>query len=212
MLAKPAAKIIAEKDDASRKQPGLSRIILNSWHLNQAVRTILKGGVIAYPTEAVYGLGCVPYDYFAVARILKLKNRPVQKGLILVAANIEQLDGYIDFPNESMRQRVLSTWPGPVTWVLPAKPEVPAWLRGQHKSIAVRVSKHDVIRSLCEKTGILVSTSANPANRPPARTALKVRGYFGESLDYILHASIGSNRQPTEIREANTGKILRPGG
>jgi L-threonylcarbamoyladenylate synthase len=185
---------------------------LNNWHLNQATRIIFRGGVIAYPTEAVYGLGCLPYDYFAVSRILDLKNRPVQKGLILVAANINQLAGYIEFPDETVRQRVLATWPGPVTWVLPAKPEVPIWLRGQHNTIAVRVSKHDVIRSLCEKTGALVSTSANPANRPPARTALKVRDYFGKSLDYILHASIGSNRLPTQIIEANTGKILRSGG
>jgi L-threonylcarbamoyladenylate synthase len=185
---------------------------LSSWHLNLATRIILGGGVIAYPTEAVYGLGCLPHDYFAVARILNLKNRPVKKGLILVAANIEQLAGYIEFPHETVRQRVLSTWPGPVTWVLPARPEVPIWLRGQHNTIAARVSKHEVIRSLCEKTGALVSTSANPANRPPAKSALKVRIYFGQSLDYILHASIGSNRQPTEIREAYTGKILRPGG
>ena len=185
---------------------------MNSWHLNQAVRILFNGGVIAYPTEAVYGLGCLPYDYFAVSRILKLKNRPVQKGLILVAANLEQLSGYIEFPDEQVRQRVLATWPGPVTWVLPAKPGVPIWLRGQHNTIAVRVSKHNVVCSLCEKTGALVSTSANPANRPPARTALKVRGYFGQSLDYILYAGIGSNRRPTEIREAYTGKILRSGG
>lgn len=184
---------------------------MNRWHLNQAVRVILEGGVIAYPTEAVYGLGCLPHNYFAVARILNLKNRHVNKGLILVASNVEQFAEYVIFPDNTVKQRVLSTWPGPVTWVLPARPEVPIWLRGQHKTIAVRVSKHDVIRRLCEKTGALVSTSANPAKKPPAKSALKVRSYFGQSLDYILHASIGSNRQPTEIREAITGKILRPG-
>jgi len=184
---------------------------LNNWHLNQAARIILSGGVIAYPTEAVYGLGCLPYDYSAVERILKIKNRPVDKGLILVAANVEQLAAYVVFPDEIIRQRVLSTWPGPVTWVLPARLEVPDWLRGRHNTIAVRVSNHDAIRKLCEKTGPLVSTSANPANRPPAISALKVRDYFGQSLDYILQASIGSNRRPTEIRDALSGKILRPG-
>ena len=184
---------------------------MNNWHLNQAVRIILEGGVIAYPTEAVYGLGCLPYDYFAVARILSLKNRPAKKGLILVAANVEQLTKFIIFPDEAIRQRVISTWPGPVTWVLPARPGVPVWLRGQHNTIAVRVSKHKVIHRLCEKTGALVSTSANPANKPPAKSALKVRSYFGQSLDCILHSSIGSNSRPTEIREAYTGKILRPG-
>lgn len=187
-------------------------INLNNWHLNQAIRIILKGGVIAYPTEAVYGLGCLPDNYYAVRRILRLKNRPVEKGLILVAACVEQLAAYIEFPDETVRQRVLSTWPGPVTWVLPARPGVPAWLRGNHKSIAVRVSNHDVVRRLCEKTGALVSTSANPSSRPPAKSALKVRAYFGRSLDYILQASLGSNRRPTEIRDAISGKILRSGG
>ena len=124
---------------------------MSSWHLNLATRIILGGGVIAYPTEAVYGLGCLPHDYFAVARILNLKNRPVKKGLILVAANIEQLAGYIEFPHETVRQRVLSTWPGPVTWVLPARPEVPIWLRGQHNTIAARGSKNEGVRSQCEK-------------------------------------------------------------
>lgn len=184
---------------------------MNRWHLNQATRIILGGGVIAYPTEAVYGLGCLPYDHFAVTRILSLKSRSANKGLILVAARIEQLSEYIEFPDEVVRQRVLSTWPGPVTWVLPARPEVPNWLRGIHKTVAVRVSNHEVVRRLCEKTGALVSTSANPANRPPARSALKVRDYFGLSLDYILQASIGSNRRPTEIRDAYSGKILRQG-
>jgi L-threonylcarbamoyladenylate synthase len=122
------------------------------------------------------------------------------------------LSGYLIFPDETVRRQVLSTWPGPVTWVLPARPEVPNWLRGNHKTIAVRVSNHEVVRRLCEMTGgALVSTSANPANRPPARSALKVRDYFGQSLDYILQASIGSDRRPTEIRDAHSGKILRPG-
>lgn len=185
---------------------------MSNWHLNQAVRIILRGGVIAYPTEAVYGLGCLPDDYYAVSRILRLKNRPVEKGLILVAAHVEQLEAYIQFPDESVRRNVLSTWPGPVTWVLPARPEVPIWLRGHHKTIAVRVSDHKVVRSLCEKTGALVSTSANPSNRPPARSALKVRDYFRGSLDYILQANVGSSRKPTEIRDAVSGKILRSGG
>ena len=170
-----------------------------------------SGGVIAYPTEAVYGLGCLPHDLAAVLRILSLKYRPISKGLIVVAADIGQLDGYVAFPDSLVSQRVLSTWPGPVTWVLPAGPEAPSWIRGQHNSIAVRVSSHPTVVSLCRQVGPLVSTSANPAHRPPAKSALKVLGYFGHSIDYLVHGNIGPNYRPTEIRDAITGNILRSG-
>lgn len=185
---------------------------MNRWHLNQAVRIILSGGVIAYPTEAVYGLGCLPECYQAVKRILHLKNRSQSKGLILVAADISQLEEYIEFPDQSIRQRVVSTWPGPVTWVLPAKANVPDWIRGNHDSVAVRASNHLIVRELCHKVGALVSTSANPSNRLPARSSMKVRMYFGQSIDYIMPGNIGHSRSPTEIRDALSGNILRFGG
>lgn len=185
---------------------------MNHWHLNQAVRALKSGGVIAYPTEAVYGLGCFPGNYQAVKRILCLKDRPMNKGLILVAADISQLEKYIIFPDESIRQRVISTWPGSVTWVLPARTDVPVWIRGDHDSVAVRVSNHVIVRELCQKTGPLVSTSANPANCPPARSALKVMIYFDRLIDYILPGNTGTNRTPTEIRDAMSGNILRSGG
>lgn len=185
---------------------------MSRWQLNQAVRIIKAGGVIAYPTEAVYGLGCLPEDFHAVSRILEMKHRPIAKGLILVATDVEQLERYIEFPDETVRQRVLETWPGPVTWVLPARPQVPVWIRGNHDSVAVRVSNHGMVRRLCTRTGPLVSTSANPSNRPPARSALKVMAYFGQSLDYILPGAIGSSRQASEIRDAKSGRILRSGG
>ena len=182
---------------------------MSRWHLNQAIRVIKSGGVIAYPTEAVYGLGCHPGNYQAVKRILRLKQRPVHKGLILIAADISQLEQYISFPDQTIREHVLTTWPGPVTWVLPARPAVPGWIRGNHDSVAVRVSNHPLVRELCSRTGPIVSTSANPAGRPPARSLLKVMNYFGQSIDYILPGRTGLHRNPTEIRDAKSGKILR---
>ena len=185
---------------------------MNRWHLNQAARAVNSGGVIAYPTEAVYGLGCRPEYSQAACRILTLKGRSISKGLILIAAEIGQIEQYVIFPNKKIRERVISTWPGPVTWVLPAKPQVPVWIRGDHNSVAVRVSDHRLVQALCMKTGALVSTSANPANCPPAKTALKVTIYFGSSLDYILPGKTGENLKPTEIRDAISGNILREGG
>ena len=185
---------------------------MNTWHLQQAARTVSSGGVIAYPTEAVYGLGCLPEDAAAVIRILRLKNRPLSKGLIIIAADLEQLLPYIIMPDTQARDRVLATWPGPVTWVMPARSSVPHWLTGAHETLAVRVSDHPLVSSLCRLAGPLVSTSANPSNRPPARSAMRVRAYFANKLDYILPGKAGPQSKPTEIRDALTGKILRSVG
>lgn len=186
--------------------------ILNRWHLSRAARILKQSGVIAYPTEAVYGLGCIPEDFVAVNRILNLKGRPVNKGLILVAADPEQLAMYISYPSQSAKKQILQTWPGPVTWVLPATKAVPPWITGNHTTVAVRVSKHDLVRKLCRTVGVLVSTSANPGHCPPATTARKVIAYFGQSLDYVLPGKVGSESRPTEIRDALTGAMLRQGG
>ena len=184
---------------------------MNRWHLQQALKVIRSGGVIAYPTEAVYGLGCQPENFIAVKRILDLKNRPINKGLIIIAAAVEQLDRYVSFTDISRYRQILQTWPGPVTWLLPARPGVADWIRGDHDSLAVRVSDHPVVRELCRLTGPLISTSANPAGCPPAKSARKVRYYFGRSIDYILPGYIGEQQKPTEIRDAATGEVIRPG-
>ncbi len=171
-----------------------------------------RGGVIAYPTEAVFGLGCDPWNGAAVCRILRLKRRSPAKGLILVAAELAQLEPFVYFPNQAILDRVLSTWPGPVTWVLPARSGVPKWLRGDYKSLAVRVTAHPIASALCAEAGALVSTSANPSGCIPARCVQKVRAYFKNALDYIVPGEVGLEERPTEIRDGITGKILRPGG
>ncbi|MBI4005132.1 MAG: L-threonylcarbamoyladenylate synthase [Gammaproteobacteria bacterium] len=185
---------------------------MNRWHLNRAARILKRGGVIAYPTEAVYGLGCVPENYVAVARILCLKRRPINKGLILIAGDPEQLAMYISFPSQAVRDQVMNSWPGPVTWILPATKAVPPWITGNRTTVAVRVSKHDQVRELCRIAGALVSTSANPSHYPPATSARKVMMYFDHTLDYILPGKVGPESRPTEIRDAITGMVLRQGG
>jgi len=184
---------------------------VNRWHISMAVRILEKGGLVAYPTEAVYGLGCLPDRREVVYRLLLIKNRPVSKGFILVAAFPEQLEKYVFFPDASVKARVLATWPGPVTWLLPAQRETPDWITGSHPTVAVRVSGHPVVRALCREVGALVSTSANPEQKPPARTLRKVVEYFGHSLDYIVPGEVGKLARPTEIRDAKSGKIIRPG-
>jgi len=185
---------------------------MGNFHLNIAVNTLGQGGIIAYPTEAVFGLGCFPDDVYSVARILALKNRSVSKGLILIGASLEQLDSYVDYPDDDVRQRVSITWPGPVTWVLPATSIVPGWINGYEDTVAVRVSAHPIVQALCSEVGVIVSTSANPARKAPATNSFKVRNYFGDKIDYILPGNVGGKYLPTEIRDAISGKVLRPSG
>jgi len=183
-----------------------------SWPLRRAVETVRSGGVIAYPTEAVYGLGCDPLEDSAVERILELKGRDQAKGLILIASDLSQLLPFLASLPDAVMQTLTASWPGPVTWVVPAAPTLPFWLSGGRDTLAVRVTAHPVASALCRAAGMaLVSTSANRSGQSPARTALAVRAQFGAGVDCILPGAVGDLDKPTEIREALTGKVLRAG-
>ncbi len=185
---------------------------VHPWHLRRAAAVLRGGGVLAYPTEGVYGLGCNPLNPAAVRRLLALKSRSADRGLILIAADFAQLQPFLRPLRGAQRARVHAEWPGPVTWLLPAQPWVPGLLRGVHDCLAVRVTAHPVAVALCTAAGFpLVSTSANPAGCPPARNALAVRRWFGHDLDYLVHGCADERRRPTEIRDARTGRVLRPG-
>ncbi len=180
--------------------------------LHRAIEALQRGGIIAYPTEAVYGLGCDPHNTAAVMRLLALKQRPVEKGLILIASDIDQLRTYLAPVEASMWQRAMATWPGPVTWVFPARKTVPVALRGEHATLAVRVTAHPLVRMLCEAFGgALVSSSANIAGQPPARNVAEVQTQFPKGIEYILAGEVNAQAKPSEIRDIQTGNILRPG-
>lgn len=183
---------------------------MNPWHLRQAARVLRAGGIVAYPTEAVYGLGCDPFAADAVMRLLALKRRHWEKGLILIAADRNQLTPFILPLDGTISARLDKTWPGPITWLVPSRPDVPSWLKGSHDTIAVRVTAHPVAAELCRVFGgALVSTSANVSGRPPARSALDVRRIFDQHVDYVIHGPLGGQERPTEIRDARTGAIVR---
>lgn len=185
---------------------------MSAFHLRAARRKLFAGGIVAYPTEAVYGLGCDPLNPEAVMRLLELKQRPWQKGMILIASSQSQLRPFLQPIDATIQQKLDASWPGPVTWLLEAKPEVPYWLRGEHRTLAVRVTAHPLAAALCDTFGgPLVSTSANLAGHEPARAPLTVRRELGEKVDYILHGALGGNDKPTEIRDAQTGRIVRTG-
>ena len=179
----------------------------------QAVNILYQGGVIAYPTEAVYGLGCDPKNLSAVKNILEIKQRNKEKGLILVAANFEQLKPYLLPLEKDIEKKLLASWENKndaVTWLVPVKKDVSDYLKGQFDTLAVRVSHHPVVKKLCEKFGgAIVSTSANVSSKEAARTAEQVKHIFKNKIDYIVEGETDINAQPSKIRDALTDKIIR---
>jgi L-threonylcarbamoyladenylate synthase len=177
--------------------------------LETALTTLKRGGIIAYPTEAVYGLGCDPSNEAAVLKLLALKQRDVSKGLLLIAADFQQIAPYLAPVTSSQLQAALDTWPGSFTWVFPATSYVPAWIRGNHDTVAVRVTAHPIAKQLCQLFGPLVSTSANIQHQAPAMSAEQVQTIFPTGVDVIVPGELGGETKPTQIRDVVTGKVIR---
>lgn len=171
-----------------------------------------QGGVVAYPTEAVWGLGCDPFNARAVKKILLLKQRHPAKGLILVAATIEQFAPYLTELTAEQRGLLEQSWPGPFTWLVPNNGSIPSWISGNFNSVALRVSAHPYVHDLCQAFGgPIVSTSANPQGKPAPRHRWQVFRYFNDNtyLDNIAKGCVGNRKQPSEIKDLITGKIIR---
>lgn len=180
--------------------------------LQTAASALREGGVVAYPTEAVYGLGCDPRNQRAFARLFELKQRPPTQGVLLIAADFAQVEMYIDLarmPADALA-RARASWPGPHTWIFPRAATVPDWIAGSHAGIALRVTAHPLAAALCRAFGgALVSTSANRHGVAPARTTQAVREAFGSELAYILDGAVGDLDRPTPIRDAISGEQIR---
>ncbi|MBS0032815.1 MAG: Sua5/YciO/YrdC/YwlC family protein [Candidatus Baumannia cicadellinicola] len=185
-------------------------ILLKIYHI---IKLLHQQQVVAYPTEAMFGLGCDPDSEKAVHTLLTLKKRDWQKGLILVAANYEQLANYIDDNslNINQRARMFSLWPGPITWTIPARTTTPCWLTGKFSTLAVRISAFKPVRMLCLAFGKpIVSTSANVSGQSPARNICEVRQQFGAAFP-VMDQIIEGRYSPSEIRDAISGQLIRRG-
>ena len=182
--------------------------MLAKFQILKAARIIQRDGVIAYPTESVYGLGCNPLSENAVLKILQLKHRPVEKGLIIIAANISQLMPFIDITKQDKEK--IHHYKSPMTWLVNKSELTPLWISGKHNKVAIRISKHPTVIELCNKLNYpIVSTSANPARLKPANTALQARHYFSDRIDMYLNGNTGDLLTPTPITDLETGKNVR---
>jgi len=179
------------------------------FHIGVAVSVLRGGGIVAHATEGVWGLACDPEDEAAVLRLLEMKQRGVSKGLIVIGAVATMFQRELAAVDAAIATRVVDSWPGPETWLLPNR-EFPPWITGGSGSVAVRVPDHEQARRLSARFGgPLVSTSANRSGRAPARTALTVRRYFGAQVDYVLPGRVGGRTAPSRITDAVSGRRLR---
>ena len=177
-----------------------------------AVETFRQGGVVAYPTEAVWGLGCVPTDKQAVHKILNLKQRSVDKGLILVGSSANQFSLYLDGLEKHYSGRFATQPKTPTTWLVPDNGTAPSWIVGKHQSVALRVSDHPIVVALCDALGgPIVSTSANPQGLPAAVNEIQVREYFSATIDCFVTGEVAGASAPSEIKDLLTGEVFRPG-
>lgn len=184
-----------------------------NWHIKKAVQLINQGGVICYPTESVYGLGCNPLDLDAVLYLLEIKKRKISKGLLLVAESVSQLEPYIDINDTISFNKLKEVSDKPVTWIVACNQNSPAWLTGEFQSIAVRISRHPVVKQLCRQfNGAIVSTSANISGQCSARKSWVVRKRFGTKIDYYVPGALGRFKNESEIRNSKTGEVIRSAG
>lgn len=174
--------------------------------LARAAQIIRQGGLVAYATEHCFGLGCDPLNQRAVVRLLRVKRRTPDKGLILIAANLAQLAPFV----AAIPSQAAATWPGPHTWLVEPSKRTPRWITGRHPRVAVRVTAHRQAAALCRAAGMaIVSTSANRAGQEPARDYREVLRRFGTSVDFVLAGRVGDLPAPTPIRDAATGQSIR---
>lgn len=175
-------------------------------NISTAAACIEQGAVLAYPTESVWGLGCDPFNQSAVNTILALKKRPIEKGLIVVAASLDQLIPL--FADSSVDLSIIEEAQEPTTFIVPVNNEVPFWLKGKHNTLAVRVSRHPIVKSLCESAGPIVSTSANPSGANAAKERFQVKRYFSDNV-YYSQGRVGTSAKPSQIIDLLSRQIIR---
>lgn len=176
----------------------------------EMAQCVKQGGVIAYPSESVYALGCDPMNEKAVKRLLAFKNRAIDKGLIIAINDFSQVSDWLHPVRPDIMKRVSDSWPGPVTWVFSCRDTVPIFLRGQHKSLAIRLSAHPVMQALCQACGPIISTSANVTGQDALKNWQAVERTF-PGIDALWKGGLGGLSQPSTLIDVETGRILRQG-
>jgi len=184
---------------------------MSPWALNRLARALSRGAVIAYPTDTIWGFGCDPFNATSVLRLLHIKQRPVEKGLILLSSSLLYCESLIEL-EPGQRDILLQPSEQPTTWLVNASEICPWWIRGNHPSVAIRLTSHPLVQSLCDRLHTpLVSTSANRAGRPAARGPLQLRREFSDDLDCIVSGFDSGGARASAIKSLASGTTVRSG-
>lgn len=180
----------------------------SDFSIRHAAHIIKLGGVIAYPTDTIYGLGCDPYNAEAVARINLIKQRPLNKYFILLAGDIEQVRPLISITPE--QEKTISQCAEPTSWVVSASQQAPSWLTDKNHMLTIRISQHDEVKRLCQALGhAVISTSANISGKKPAKNSLQLHKYFHQKVDKILLSNKEPATKPSKIIRLCDNYIIR---
>ncbi|WP_348766845.1 L-threonylcarbamoyladenylate synthase [uncultured Salinisphaera sp.] len=197
------------------RHPQRAGVRVSAHRLRRAARILHDGGVVAHATEGVWGLACDPLDPAAVLRLLTIKRREIDRGLIVIGADSDQLAPFVAADAAQAWNRATQSWPAALTWLLPAADDTPWWLTGAHDTIALRQTAHADSAALCRAFGgALVSTSANVSARPPVRNSWQARARLSQphdGVDMILGGVPDTPGRASTIRDARTGDTLRGG-
>ena len=184
---------------------------MSPWQIKQLGQSVLRGAVFIYPTDTIWGIGCHPQHQDAVQRILVIKQRPVNKGLILLASRLWHLQSYLkNNLNHGEMACLQAITQQPTTWLIETSRHCPGWLRGQFSTIAVRLTDHPFIQQICDAIQApLVSTSANRSKRTTVRNRIQARRQFGTEVDYIVGGFGTGSGKASTIKSLQTGQIIR---
>jgi L-threonylcarbamoyladenylate synthase len=184
---------------------------MSPWALNRFVHAVSRGAIFGYPTDTIWGFGCHPLIATSTNRILRIKNRSPEKGLILLSSRLEYCAAYLDMDLEQLRA-IRAPADKPTTWLVPASSFCPPWIRGNFPTVAIRITDHPLMQILCDRLEApIVSTSANRAGRAPVRNALQMRKQFADELDFIVTGFTTGTGRPSEIRSLASGTTVRSG-
>lgn len=184
---------------------------LSALQIQLAGRYLEQGKLLAYPTESVWGLGCDPYNSAAVLRMLQIKDRPVEKGVILVISDVSQIAPLFRSLSAKQQTKITQDHSDPITWLIPDPDNlIPPWIKGDHQTVAIRLSQHPTVQALCREFGKpIVSTSANHSGQTAIKSRIKLFNEFAGKIDFFVAGILGSEKKPSQIRDLLTGEIIR---
>lgn len=182
---------------------------MNGSSVQRAVDTIKRGGIVCHACEGVWGFACDPIREASVRRVLEIKGRTPEKGLILIGHDSSVFEAELKQLTPVQNHRVVSSWPGHTTWLVP-NVRFPEWITGSFKTVAIRVPEHLQARRVAQEFGgPLVSTSANVSGTAPMKNESLVRATFEDTVDFVLSGKVGNAIGPSTIRDALSGDVLR---